>query len=78
MLAMLPPADPPRVRPNVAPVMVPAWLSAMVPVSPTIELGDPSVTNPENVAAVVLLFISAPLLLMPVPFNVKPPVLVMV
>ena len=46
MELMDPPCAPPRVRARVAPVIVPTFVKAMVPVPPTIELALPKVTRP--------------------------------
>ena len=73
-----PPCAPPKVRSNLGPVIVPTLVSAIVPVPPTIDEELPKVTKPAYVAAVALLFINAPLLLIPVPLRVKPPVVVIV
>ena len=78
MLAILPPELPPSVRPNPLPVIVPLWLSVILPVPPMIEAALPSVTSPAYVPPVALLFNSAPPELIPVPFSVRPPVLVIV
>jgi hypothetical protein len=47
MLAKLPPCAPPSVKANPVPVIVPAWVMAMLPVSPKIELALPKVIKPE-------------------------------
>ena len=51
--------------------MVPALEIAIVPVPPTIEDADPRVSKPAKLAGVAELFITAPLLEIPLPFTVN-------
>ena len=70
ILVSVPPAAPPNVSPYPEPVIVPALLMVMVPVPPMILLVLPRVINPAIVEPVDELFIKAPPLVIPVPFNV--------
>jgi hypothetical protein len=47
ILVNVPPAAPPKVKPNPAPVIALALLMVMVPVPPTIELAAVKVMRPE-------------------------------
>ena len=70
MEVTLPPCAPPRVRLAV-PVIAPTFDRAIVPVPPMIEALEPRETKPVYTAGVALELISAPPLVMPVPFKVS-------